>query len=75
MYLGAKLDLNQVAINLSKITFEPEQFPGATLRLDDRCASLLFASGKIVVVGSKSEGQLSKGSRKLRSILAPFLHG
>lgn len=56
--LLSRIDLKAVATCVSKVTYEPDQFPGAILRTKEGPVCLLFASGKIVIVGSSSEEQL-----------------
>jgi transcription initiation factor TFIID TATA-box-binding protein len=70
--LGSKIDLNEVVKHVSKITFEPDQFPGAILRMPEGPVCLLFVSGKIVVVGSKSEKKIENVLTYLDKILKPF---
>lgn len=55
--LGFELNLNALAIGLGleNTEYEPEQFPGLVYRSPDLdSVVLLFASGRIVVTGSKS---------------------
>jgi transcription initiation factor TFIID TATA-box-binding protein len=54
--LGSELNLNSVAITfgLDRVEYEPEQFPGLVLRIDDpRVVVLLFGSGKMVCTGAR----------------------
>jgi len=54
--LGGVINLNAVAIslNLEKVEYEPEQFPGLVYRLDDpKVVVLLFGSGKMVCTGAR----------------------
>lgn len=59
--LGFKPDLEKISnVKGRKVVYEPEQFPGAIIRLsfpqdndNIRATILLFASGKIVCVGLK----------------------
>lgn len=53
-----KLDLLRVAELLSNSIYEPEQFPGLIHKSVTGSTCLIFASGKIVSVGTKSERQL-----------------
>jgi transcription initiation factor TFIID TATA-box-binding protein len=53
-----KIDLNSVVSTLTKIIFEPEQFPGAIYRIPNGPTCLIFASGKIVIAGAKSKKQV-----------------
>jgi len=52
--LKRKLDIEKLVRILPKSMYEPEQFPGLIYRIQDSCSSLLFASGKGVIVGAKS---------------------
>ncbi len=54
--LETKINLNEIAISLQmeKIEYEPEQFPGLVYRLDDpKVVLLLFGSGKLVCTGAR----------------------
>jgi transcription initiation factor TFIID TATA-box-binding protein len=58
-FLGKKLDLQELAISLSRSDYEPERFPGLVYRLKDpKTATLLFRSGKMVCTGASSLEQL-----------------
>ena len=52
--------------------YEPEQFPGAILRLEApyKATVLLFASGKAVVTGLKSSDQLRPTIRRIEEIIS-----
>lgn len=52
-----KLDLNRIAQALPKSIFEPEQFPGMIHKTSTGTV-LVFASGKMVIAGAKSESEL-----------------
>jgi len=50
-----KIPLARIAMEIEGIEYEPEQFPGLVLRLDEpKAAALVFSSGKIVCTGTKS---------------------
>jgi transcription initiation factor TFIID TATA-box-binding protein len=68
-----KIDLNTLSIALSKITYEPSQFPGAILRTSNGPVCLIFSTGKVVIVGSKSEEQITECVNILVKILDKFL--
>ncbi len=70
--IGSRIDLKEVVTHVPKITFEPDQFPGAILRMKEGIACLLFASGKIVIVGSKSEDDITNVVSNLEKIVIPF---
>ncbi|MFQ5974702.1 MAG: TATA-box-binding protein [Candidatus Hydrothermarchaeales archaeon] len=55
IYTQAEVDLESVAVALSNVEYEPEQFPGLVFHLDKpKTAALIFGSGKIVCTGAKS---------------------
>lgn len=63
--LNRSLDLFQTALKLDNVEYEPEQFPGAILRINDpKITLLLFKNGKVICAGAKREELLRKGLRK-----------
>jgi transcription initiation factor TFIID TATA-box-binding protein len=68
--LGEPVDLEEISARLRAI-YEPEQFPGAILHLEEPKATvLIFSSGKCVMTGTKSESSLNQAMRKLSQILS-----
>jgi len=58
---GVELDLYAIAQKVADVEYEPEQFPGAILKLKNPKASLLlFKNGKIICTGSKSEAEVKQ---------------
>lgn len=53
--IGSKIDLNRAAVSMPHTIHEPEQFPGLIHKTDGGPTFLIFASGKIVLAGAKSE--------------------
>jgi transcription initiation factor TFIID TATA-box-binding protein len=54
--LGQAINLNKIAVglNLDRIEYEPEQFPGIVYRLESpKVVVLLFSSGKMIITGGK----------------------
>ena len=50
-----KLMLDEIAISLEEVEYEPEQFPGLVYRMKSpRTAFLLFGSGKIICTGGRN---------------------
>ena len=51
--------------------YEPEQFPGAILRITQpfKTSVLLFASGKAVITGLKSQTEIEPTIQALKSII------
>lgn len=52
--LKKTLPIETLARTLPKCIYEPEQFPGLIYRIQESCVALIFASGKGVIVGTKS---------------------
>ena len=62
--LGGEIDLESLVYKLSKVMYEPEQFPGAVYRMDEpKVVFLIFSAGKLVCVGAK-KGRASLRSRR-----------
>jgi len=74
--LNITLDLFKTAMELDNVEYEPEQFPGAILRIQDpKLTLLLFKNGKLICAGAKKEEYLKKGlriaSKMIRAINVP----
>jgi transcription initiation factor TFIID TATA-box-binding protein len=68
--LNMSLDLFQTALKLDNVEYEPEQFPGAILRIDDpKLTLLLFKNGKVICAGAKKEEFLKKGLKKAQEMI------
>jgi len=53
--LEVELDLYAIAREVDNVEYEPEQFPGAILKLKDpKTSLLLFKNGKLICTGAKS---------------------
>jgi transcription initiation factor TFIID TATA-box-binding protein len=69
--LNRSLDLFKTALGLDNVEYEPEQFPGAILRLaDPKLTLLLFKNGKVICAGAKREDLLRKGLKKANDLVA-----
>ncbi|MFB0545077.1 MAG: TATA-box-binding protein [Asgard group archaeon] len=72
--LHASIELLKVSEDLSRYTFisyEPEQFPGAVLKLEKpKVSALLFSSGKMVVTGAKSSQMIHESVQEIIKLLA-----
>ena len=44
---------------MPKSLYEPEVFAGLIHRIQGSCVSLIFASGKVVIVGGKSNEEIN----------------
>ena len=69
--LNKQIDLFNAAVTLDNIEYEPEQFPGAIVRIfNPKLTMLLFKNGKLICAGAKSEEDIVKGLNKLKKVLA-----
>lgn len=70
--LEREIDLNRltIALGLEQTEYEPEQFPGLVYRpSDSRCVLLIFASGKVVITGGRSEEEDNQAFKSLQQFL------
>jgi transcription initiation factor TFIID TATA-box-binding protein len=68
--LGGEIDLESLVYKLTKIMYEPEQFPGAVYRMDNpQVVFLIFSAGKLVCVGAKKEEQVYEAVDKIQKLL------
>jgi len=71
--LNLSLDLYQLASKLKSIEYEPEQFPGAILRLTNpRCSLLIFKNGKMNVAGCRTEETMRKAIKIVFKMISPY---
>jgi len=68
--LGIELDLYHLGQKVPDIEYEPEQFPGAILKLKNPKSSLLlFKNGKIICTGCRTEAEVKKSIKKALILL------
>ena len=68
--LRGTIDLEMVAERLRKTMYEPEQFPGLVYTMTEpKSVLLVFASGRIVCVGAKTEADVHLAIEKLQETL------
>ena len=68
--LGGRIHLENAARTLPRSMYEPEQFPGLIHRmLDPKVVILIFASGKLVCTGGKTEDDVYRAINSLHSTL------
>lgn len=73
--LKVELDLFNIAMEVDNVEYEPEQFPGAIMRLKDIGTTLLlFKNGKVICSGAKSEKQIGQSIKKAVEMLRDFIH-
>ena len=72
--LNAELDLYAIARKLDNVEYEPEQFPGAILKLKKpKTSLLLFKNGKMICTGARSEGDVYKAVDKAVEEIKKFI--
>jgi len=65
-----KLMLEDIAISMQEVEYDPERFPGLVYRMrDPRIVFLLFGSGKIICTGGRSIEDIHKALGKLKKRL------
>jgi len=69
--IDMKLDLNELAIKLTNVEYEPEQFPGLVFKINDetKATFLIFGNGKIVCTGTKSDKDVHIAIKNLMVVL------
>lgn len=68
--VGVKIDLRLLARKARNCEYKPSRFAAAIMRIrEPRTTALIFASGKIVVTGAKSESQSRLASRKFAKVV------
>ncbi len=68
--LGGRAHQKEAARQLPKSLYEPEQFPGLIHRIaDPKTVILLFALGKVVCIGAKTETDVYRAVNNLHATL------
>ena len=69
--INMRLDLNEIAIKLTNVEYEPEQFPGLVFKIGDETGAtfLIFGNGKIVCTGTKSDKDVHIAIKNLMVVL------
>jgi transcription initiation factor TFIID TATA-box-binding protein len=65
--LGYSVDVESLAERLERCIYEPEIFPG--MIISDRWTYLVFANGKVNVLGMKSEAELDQAVSHLMELI------
>ncbi|TQD94144.1 hypothetical protein C1H46_020339 [Malus baccata] len=64
--LDCKLDLKQIALQARNAEYNPKRFAAVIMRIrEPKTTALIFASGKMVCTGAKSEQQSKLAARKV----------
>ncbi|KAJ3309257.1 putative tubulin polyglutamylase ttll1 [Boothiomyces sp. JEL0838] len=68
--LDCKLDLKTIALHARNAEYNPKRFAAVIMRIrEPKTTALIFASGKMVVTGAKSEEQSKLAARKYARIV------
>ncbi|TID24833.1 TATA-box binding protein [Venturia nashicola] len=68
--LNCRLDLKTIALHARNAEYNPKRFAAVIMRIrDPKTTALIFASGKMVVTGAKSEDDSKLASRKYARII------
>jgi transcription initiation factor TFIID TATA-box-binding protein len=65
--LEKRLDIEKLARTIPRSMYEPEQFPGLIYRMQGSCVGILFASGKGMIVGTKSIEEINSALFEIKS--------
>jgi len=68
--LSCPLNLRQIALQVMNTYYEPKKFTGLVMRIKEpKTTALIFNTGKIVVLGAKTEEDSKKACRKYAKII------
>eukprot|EP01135_Chromosphaera_perkinsii_P000005 Nk52_evm1s5 gene=Nk52_evmTU1s5 len=68
--LGCKLELKSIALRARNAEYNPKRFAAVIMRIrEPKTTALIFASGKMVCTGAKSEEQSRLAARKYARII------
>mmetsp|Transcript_4907 Transcript_4907/g.8535 ORF Transcript_4907/g.8535 Transcript_4907/m.8535 type:complete len:252 (-) Transcript_4907:1535-2290(-) len=68
--LGCKLDLKEIALQARNAEYNPKRFAAVIMRIrEPKTTALIFASGKMVCTGAKSEDDARTAARKYAKII------
>jgi transcription initiation factor TFIID TATA-box-binding protein len=64
---GANINLDLASVLLEgDVLYEPEQFPGIVLRLEDpKATALIFSSGRAIIAGLRREEDIAETVEKI----------
>ncbi len=69
MRVNERIPLTRLAEYVENVEYEPDQFPGLVLRLNEpKSAALIFSNGKVVSTGTKSAREAAQAIDRLLNI-------
>jgi transcription initiation factor TFIID TATA-box-binding protein len=74
--LGIQLDLKRIALKARNAEYNPRRFAAVIMRIrEPKTTALIFASGKLVITGAKSEEDAKLGCKKYARIIQRLGYG
>lgn len=70
--LEKKIHLITLARNLHRGIYEPDQFPGLIYNIYGSISCLIFASGNLIITGSKSYNELNSALFEIKRIIEKY---
>ena len=71
MRVNERIPLTRLAEYVENVEYEPDQFPGLVLRLNEpKSAALIFSNGKVVSTGTRSAEEAAKAIDRLLTIFS-----
>ncbi len=67
--LNKNFNLIKLAMRLPRCIYEPEQFPAAIYKIHESIVALIFASGKVIIVGTKTLTELNRAYFELQQLI------
>ncbi len=68
--IDTQINLFDLAVSLDNVEYEPEQFPGAIVRLyEPKVSLLLFKNGKLICAGARSEKEVEDSLIKIEKVI------
>lgn len=72
--VGTRLDLDEIARKARNVEYNPKRFAALIMRRrEPKCTALVFGSGKLVVVGPKTEDASRLAARKCARVLGRII--
>jgi len=70
MFVGQRLDLKEIAMKSRNIEYNPDRFAPLIMRVrNPKSTSSIFASGKMIVTGTRSEEECKLAARKYARVI------
>lgn len=69
--IGYDIDIYKLAMEEKNVVYEPEQFPGAKLKIGIG-TFLIFHNGAFILAGAKTEAEIQDQVEKLEPIISKY---